>query len=540
MRLEPVKGDPERPAGPAGGPSAGTPPSWLERAARGLVMAGAAAAAAVFLFVALSRAGYPYELEWLEGGILQHAARTAAGDAIYVPPSLTYTPFVYTPLYYYLAAAARLLAGSGFLPLRLVSLLATLASCSLIGGMVARETDSRSAGVGAAGLFLAAYPAVGWWYDLGRVDALSLTLLLAGAVLLRFVPDRRGRVGAGLLMGLAFFAKQSALIAATPLCLYALIQDRGWQRLLFPAALAATVGLGTLAWQLSTHGWFGYYVFQLPQRHELHGEGVALGYWTMDIVRGMGIALTLGLGTLLVALWSWRRSGEGRSRAGTRPDADPPRPDRFWFYGLLLVGGLVASWLPRIHVGGYLNDLIPAYTALAIVAGLALGTFQGRDAGPIAWVVPLMICVQLGMLLGDPRPQIPTRADRLAGDAMVRLVSGYQGEVFLPQHGYLAARAGKNWTAHAWALWEVFQQDPGGEGGRLEADLDQALSRRRYAAVILSGRSFLDDLLQGILAEDYQEPQPTGVPPAAFQPVTGTPFRPERIYLPRRERPGGS
>src|SRR3954454_9653847 len=52
-----------------------------------------------------ARAGFPLDLEWMEGGMLLHASRFAEGKTIYVAPSLDFIPYLYTPLYPALLAA---------------------------------------------------------------------------------------------------------------------------------------------------------------------------------------------------------------------------------------------------------------------------------------------------------------------------------------------------------------------------------------------------------------------------------------------------
>ncbi|MBA3503924.1 MAG: hypothetical protein H0T65_26425, partial [Deltaproteobacteria bacterium] len=42
------------------------------------------------------RVGYPYDLEWMEGGMLHHALRIKNGEGIYVPPSIDFIPYLYT------------------------------------------------------------------------------------------------------------------------------------------------------------------------------------------------------------------------------------------------------------------------------------------------------------------------------------------------------------------------------------------------------------------------------------------------------------
>ena len=46
-----------------------------------------------------ARIPYPYDLEWMEGGMLAHAWRLNQGLGIYVAPGPDFIPFVYPPGY---------------------------------------------------------------------------------------------------------------------------------------------------------------------------------------------------------------------------------------------------------------------------------------------------------------------------------------------------------------------------------------------------------------------------------------------------------
>ena len=71
----------------------------------------------VYLWIALHRVGYRYELDWMEGGSVELAARVAAGHSLYVAPSLSFVGWTYPPLYYCSrAGVAQARSGSGFLP----------------------------------------------------------------------------------------------------------------------------------------------------------------------------------------------------------------------------------------------------------------------------------------------------------------------------------------------------------------------------------------------------------------------------------------
>ena len=62
----------------------------------------------LFLYTALRRMRYPFELEWIESGVLVSVRRIAQGRGLYGAPSINFVPFLYSPLYLYLVAALTL------------------------------------------------------------------------------------------------------------------------------------------------------------------------------------------------------------------------------------------------------------------------------------------------------------------------------------------------------------------------------------------------------------------------------------------------
>ena len=80
----------------------------------------------VFCVIVVSRISYPYELEWMEGGSVDHVKRILSGLQLYVEPDLQFVPFIYTPVYFYVSALFSKLLGIGFFPLRMVSFLSSL------------------------------------------------------------------------------------------------------------------------------------------------------------------------------------------------------------------------------------------------------------------------------------------------------------------------------------------------------------------------------------------------------------------------------
>ena len=118
----------------------------LPRLLAGLVTLAALGALGALGWVVARRIAYPYDLEWMEGGMLCHALRLLQGQSIYVPPSVDFIPHLYTPLYPMLLAALGKLTGDvGYLSARAVSVTAFAAALLLAGAWAYREGGSRAA-----------------------------------------------------------------------------------------------------------------------------------------------------------------------------------------------------------------------------------------------------------------------------------------------------------------------------------------------------------------------------------------------------------
>src|SRR5579859_2021760 len=100
------------------------PSAGVAKILKALALAGAAAHLAAFLFVAAARLTYPFELEWIEGGLVDEVRAVLAGAPLYAAPNIHQVAFIYPPLYLYASAALSAVAGRGFLPLPLRSVLA--------------------------------------------------------------------------------------------------------------------------------------------------------------------------------------------------------------------------------------------------------------------------------------------------------------------------------------------------------------------------------------------------------------------------------
>lgn len=488
----------------------------------------------VFIVIALLRMTYPFELEWMEGGMVDHVVRLVGGEQMYVEPTLSFVPYIYPPLYYYVSAGFSQLTGEGFFPLRLVSFLSALGSFALIHGYVRRETGHVRYGIMAAGLYAASFNLCGGWFDIGRIDSLFMCLLLGGIYAYRFFPSARGQVMAGVLFSLAFLTKQTALFVAVPLCLHCLISRRGWTRIIFPAVIGGLVGSTTLVFDLWSDGWYHFYVFDLPKQHNLQKEMI-LGYWVHDLWRSMPLAFLCIMGVGFAAIKNRKKD---------------------WFHSAMLVGGLIiSSWLSRLHSGGWDNVLMPAFACLAIFFGLGIHQFHSclrkRNQILIGQVFLLLCVFQFASLHYDPAEHIPSQADEEAGWRVIQKIQSLPGDVFLPSHGYLLTMGGKPSMAQAQAVADIFRSHEKDLSKKLEMEIGLALRNQEFGALIFDipwhyhdeGKIsawadelfvvdgspwFMDEVMKSYELAGELFPERT-----VFWPVTGLKTRPQQIYLTR-------
>jgi 4-amino-4-deoxy-L-arabinose transferase-like glycosyltransferase len=313
-------------------------PPWLVRL---LACIALAAPIGAYLWVALHRLDYPYELDWMEGGSVELAARVLAGHSLYAAPSLRAVGWTYPPLYYWVAAAVAKLIGVGFLPLRLVSLPASLVSMATLGAIVSREKGDRIAGLVAAGLLAATFRISGAWFDTGRVDSLFLALTLIALAFGRTARGVRGGIALGMLAFLAFFTKQTALLALLPALAYLAVTRH---RVGIPALLTllALLIASTAVLDASSDGWYRYYVFsELAQQP--WAQQVWTGFWREDILhRQWPLVILIVAGGVTLARC-----------AGARPTLRSST----MYYTAGAAGLIGSAWVSRLHTGGYANVL---------------------------------------------------------------------------------------------------------------------------------------------------------------------------------------
>jgi hypothetical protein len=461
----------------------GQPTLW-----RALAIAGGIATIAGFLYATARRVPHPYDLEWMEGGMLCHALRLLAGRPLYGPPSVEFVPFLYTPLYPALLALLSPIIPLGYGLGRAVSLLGFGSALVLGYVFIRRTTGSRACALAAMALPLGAFVPTGTFIDLARPDSLYLGLVTAGVLVGWW--RRRSHAGvtvAALLLVAAFFTKQTAtpFMAALGLAL-AVASPR---RLPTYALALAISGLPLLyLLNRSSGGWFWTYVFQLHQQHDFYPLRAFVG-------SPLRLVCLLGPAALLVPWALYRR-----------------RIPDLLFATLIALTGALASCVGFGTQWAYTNAFLPG----VLFSAVAIGTAGGLLVGGVGHEAPpprrpaaafLLLCVSLacapggllppvgrrvpasfgitadeptGYLLG---PYLPRRADRDAGRALVARLAATKGEVLIPFHPYYGHLAGKETYLHRMGVLAVGRAGLGAPRG-----LGDAISTQRFSLVVMDDK----------------------------------------------------
>lgn len=441
------------------------------------------------------RIGYPYDLEWMEGGLLTHAQRIADGSGIYVEPSVEFIPFLYTPLYPGLIGMLSPFFGISYWVGRALSIAATFGICLLLVLMVRRESDASTrklsmvGGMCAIGFFAATYPWVEGWYDLVRADSLFMLMVVGGLWGLRNWARDPGLEGvaklacAAALLGLSFFAKQTGIlfVATGGFMVLAL----NWRRIPIYVGVTGLLGLGG-TWLLNKMSgqWFWVYIYETHQHHDFNMDRFYKSFgnmlWHFPL---MTAVIAIGVLLMLVTLLAKRRlPAAARGLALWTP-----------VFAVAVVVGAIGWGTEFAHFNAY----IPAMLFGALCAGLAVPSIADciaiwvADASLTAAVWPrragmaagFLLATQLALSTWSPSKFIPSEAEYQAGHQLVHTLREVEGDVFIPYHPWYARLAGKDTKVHLMGLRDMST----GKVWDIKG-LDQALKTHQFGAIVFDNR----------------------------------------------------
>jgi hypothetical protein len=422
-------------------------------------------------YVLLRRVGYPFDLEWMEGGMLVHSWRLLQGLPLYGPPSVDFVSYLYTPLYPAVVAALGKVFGLHYVVGRLVSI-ASLGVVMTLGYRAARREGAPVAlALAPAALLAAAFPFTGAWYDIVRNDSLYLALVTGALYLVAYHHARLSLVAlAGAIMALAFLTKQTT--TAFVLCASIGLLVFRWRGLpLFLLSAGATLGLVGGLLQRSSGGWFFTYIYRLHQNHDFYSKRAFL---ETPLILLKHEPITIGLLVLLFVLLLVRRH--------------LTRTTFFW--ALVAGAGLAIACVGFGTQWAFANAFIPGVAfpalALAALAGRAWAAPAAESPGRHAFaaVVALLVTVQLGLLVYDPRPYLPTARSRAAGERLIARLRQAPGPVFVPDHPFYPVMAGKAAHFHRMGLWDVRRAGYGFPRGLVES-----IQQQQWALVVMDSRT---------------------------------------------------
>lgn len=482
--------------------------------------------------VAARRIGYPFELEWMEGAIVDHIRVVLSGQALYREPTFEFTPFIYVPGYYYVSAAVSKLVGIGLVAPRLVSLVSISGCFALLAVWVHKETRNLIAAIVTVGLFAATYGESSYWFDIARVDSLLLFLLLSGEMLVRFGSRARQALLAGALLAFAALTKQVGLVLAAPALGFALIRCRPrglWTLGGFISVTAISFGL----LELSSHGWFSFYAFRVPADHQIERARLIAELQQ----HFFGPVAPMALCSLAVVL-----------RCIVRV------PISVWgLHAARVIVATATALVAILHTGGYPNVLIPAHAAMALCSGLVFAHLwrigpinRGAAVGSLGYrlLSASVVWLQIAVLPAIHLDEIaPSKEDRDAGEHLLATIKKSKGPVWMVSSGYYPMLAhDAPILGHAMAFSDVFKSKREGVKRRLADDLLGAIRSKRFATIVLDrAEGFLPSQITSEIRKNYHLKRRIFSPDdPRFWPKLGAAIRPDELWEPNATQEDGS
>lgn len=465
-----------------------------------------------FFIISLLRLTYPYDIEWMEGGMVEHVWRLINGMPIYTEPSVEFIPFIYTPVYFYLSAFLSKIFGVGYFPLRLLSFISTLVILLFIFLIVKNQTGSKKIGIISSGLFAACYQLSGFWYDLARVDSLFLAFFVVSFYFL-LVKDDFSLFLSGIFAALSFLTKQTALIFIVPLILFSIYCYK-WRSLIYILPFTLVSFFVFIYFNISTGGWFYHWLIEIPAGHQWLYRKL-LTFWIFDIFQPLFFAFAVSV----IYLFYKIKNRELK---------------QFYLYLSLLSGLFLCSWMSRVHLGGYDNVLMPAFLGISLLMGVGMQEFFKRLstanelASPHIQILFLFaLSAQFFTLIYNPLPQIIIGKDSQYGHKLIQEIKRYD-KVLIPDHPYISRYAGKESYSHYYVLKDFFESKSVYKD-KLKREYLNLIEKKYFDVIILdSPEAYIE------IAKFYELKGTIFEPNSYFKCKTGGHLtRPEFIFVPK-------
>ncbi len=376
----------------------------------------------IYILHAYQYITYPYQLDYVEGYLLDFANKIAHGETIYNNISnYPFIPGLYPPIYMLICAPFVKIFGLSFMIGRTISVVSALMTAFLIYKIVALKAEKRISFV--AALLFFSSPYVFHMTTLFRVDALGLLFCLIGVwFILRYENTKAIFLSIPFFL-LAVFTKQSFLVAPAVSLIYLFFKNK---RLAIKIAVifAISVLIIFLIINYITNGQF--YIHMVPYQGLspiLHLIIQRYGNFIQDHAIIFGLSLILVIHTTIKRQW--------------------------WIFSLyFLLAALAALTVGRI--GGNINYFLELIAVCCIVSAFVLKSvqFHIRKGTLLGAFVLCLFLMQLALFSHGPFEPL---ADKLKADQKVSsMIEATQGDILTEDAGLALLNGKELWIE--WAL----------------------------------------------------------------------------------------
>jgi hypothetical protein len=395
------------------------------------IAAVAAAVGSLLILVVLlaNHVGFPMYLEIMEGTVLQHFQRAAAGQPVYTAPTPEFVALAYNPLYYYVSIPLSWLLGVNLVTLRVVAILGMAGIAAVLFLATRRRTGSNWWGLMAVGLFAAAYRAMDSYLDTAHSDSMLLFCALLGTYLLATRDGLAWRLaGIGALVAAFWFKQHGAIFLAGG---FAWVVARDGPRRALPVALFAAA-LGPALYLLAGPAMFGshfhYFTWEVPSGWtEPQGDSLFRIVWLL--ARPYGVLTLAGI-------WLF---------------ATTIRKPTLWHVQLL--AATLSAVMGALDPGSS-NNVFAALGMMVILWGTwGLAGLSARIAQPA-------VLLAFGALAYNPLDHMVPRDAAAKHREFIAYVRALPGPAYIPKFGQLPWGAELRPAVH-WVALEDMIRGPG-------------------------------------------------------------------------------
>ncbi len=510
-------------------------------------LTGAFGLTCLTLTLILSRIAVNFDHDWVESTVARSVLRISAGETMYPPPSAVFLGDAYPPFFMYLCASVSRFTGNSLFAARLISVLATglvLLALHRISSDTRNLTGlnrpitslERLDRFFPILLLPAFYAASGQTFDLARVDMTTLAFTSWAAVLAIKSTSMRGALLAGLLMAAAILTKHNIVLMGGVIGAGVLLHSPR-RAVVFGATALSIPAVAFIVMHQTTEGWSSFHLFEQLARNEFGGAQRWIRFFAED-VGWHGVLMTGLLAAGFIAVWTGPTERAGFDRRHLAA------------VSLLVIGGLAMTISGRQKVGGFPNNLVPAWTFALFAMAWFLPRVRSRihDATPahrtlwntVVSVMLLGVVVSLGFTYSRlPIHQYLNSERRAKAVAeLQQLVNQYaaSGPVWIPAHSGVMPNA--DHYAHLCPIGFTVDTENFPARSLLESDVLARLGQQHWSAIILDDPrdKFISPAVWKTLIRTYEEmPWPIRNPDRLSS-LTGKITRPSRLFV-RRANP---